>query len=171
MPYSETRTCEDCSHEWDHVYITESVTVGPIDLRDDTPYTLYTCPKCDLKLRVQRLTDGNSWRHWCRTTPPVPTGTSGELLSRVEERVTEILAAERTIYRPVVIDLGEVERVRCKVPLVAGPLDRPTPACPKCSSPRSVYNGVCGFASLRPTDSTQISVFGDRNQQRDGGIT
>jgi len=148
MPYYEARKCEDCGYEWDDIDLTEIVTVGTFDHEDDSTYSLYTCPSCYLRLLVQRVADGNSWRHWCRALPPVPTDTSGELVARVAGRITEVLAAGRTIYRPVAISLGEVECVRCGVSLATGPLDRPAPACPECRGPRSVFNGDWGFVTF-----------------------
>lgn len=59
MPYYEARKCEDCGHEWDDIDLTESVTVGVIDHEDDSTFTLYSCPVCYLRLRVQRVADGN----------------------------------------------------------------------------------------------------------------
>lgn len=148
MPYYESRRCEECDYEWDDIDLTERVTVGVIDHADGSTYTLYTCPECYLRLFVQRVADGNSWRHWCRALPPVPIDSSGELVATVAGRITEILRAGRTIYRPVVIELGEVKCVRCGIVLVMGPLDRPAPVCPECRSPRSAFNGDWGFATL-----------------------
>ena len=146
-PFRELR-CETCGHEWDDIDLTRSVTVGTIDWRDETTFTLYGCPGCYLSLRVQRVADGNSWRVWRDGLRRVPGDLDDELIARVADRVSAILSARRTIYQPVAIELGELHCERCQVPLVLGPIGRPHPECAKCRSVRVVETGGWGMVVL-----------------------
>ncbi len=148
MPWFEGRRCEECRYEWDHIDLSESISVGTIEYDQAETRTLYCCPQCYFRLWVQREWDGNSWRHWCRAVRHVPGGFAGDLFQRVVERISAILASRRTIYQPVLIDLGQVDCTRCGCPLVMGSVERPRAGCPKCGSRRSASAGNWGHVVL-----------------------
>ena len=148
MPLYQVLRCEECSHEWDDIDLTESVTVGTIDWRDDGTFSLYSCPRCYLRLRVQRVADGNSWRFWRDGLRLVTGDPSDDLIARVAARVAEVLSARRTIYQPVVIELGELDCIQCRVPLVHGLVEHPSPKCPGCCSTRVIDTGGGGIVTL-----------------------
>jgi DNA-directed RNA polymerase subunit RPC12/RpoP len=148
MPSHQVLRCVECGHEWDDIDLTQSVTVGTIDWQDNGTFTLYSCPRCYLRLRVQRVADGNSWRIWRDGLRLVPGNPSDELISRVAARVAEILSARRTIYQPVVIELGELDCIRCEIPLVHGLAEQPSPRCPECRSVQVIDTGGGGIVTL-----------------------
>lgn len=148
MPTYQVLRCEGCGHGWHDIDLTQSVTVGTIDWQDDGASTLYSGPRCDLRLRVQREIDGNSWRHWRNCLPRVPGDHSEQLIARASERITEILSARRTIHQPVVVELGELDCVQCEVPLVPGVVERPLPESPECLCARIIDTGGGGIVTL-----------------------
>jgi DNA-directed RNA polymerase subunit RPC12/RpoP len=148
MPLYQVLRCEECGHEWDDIDLTQSVTVGTIDWQDDGTFTLYSCPRCYLRLRVQREVDGSSWRHWRSRLPRAPGDHSDQLIARVSDRIAEVLSARRTIYQPVVIELGELACVQCEIPLVPGLVERPPRECPECRSARVIDTGGGGIVTL-----------------------
>jgi hypothetical protein len=161
MPWYEGRRCQDCGYEWDDIDVAESLTVGTIDDEQDEDFSLYSCPGCYLTLRVQRLWDGNSWRHWCRKLPRTRDDPSGRLVAQVVNRISALLAARRTIYQPlVVLDLGRIDCPLCENPLVLGPVDRPPPDCPKCHSRRTVGTGAGGIVTLHVESSPEDRAGG-----------
>lgn len=109
MPTYQVLRREGCGHEWDDIDLTQSVTVGTIDWQDDGSSTLYSGPRCYLRLRGQREIDGNSWRHLRSCLLRVPGDHSEQLIARVSERIAEILSARRTIHQRVVVELGELD--------------------------------------------------------------
>jgi Zn finger protein HypA/HybF involved in hydrogenase expression len=148
MPFYEGRHCDDCGHDWDEIDLSESVTVGTIDYKQENTYTLYTCPQCNLRLRVQRETDLNSWRHWVRTLPNSPTDAGDRLMVELAGRISAILADLRSAYQPTIILLESIDCTKCNARLVLGPLVPPPPVCPECGSTRSSAKGGWGHVSL-----------------------
>ena len=150
MPFFEGRHCDDCGADWDEIDFTKSVVVGTINWQQPDTFTLYTCPNCHLKLRVQRETDGNSWSHWVRTLPSLPMKPCDILVAEVAGQISTILAQLRSIYQPAIIHLDSIDCVTCNVQFVFGSLDPPLPVCPKCGSVHSSPNGHWGHMVLRP---------------------
>lgn len=148
MPSYRVFQCEECGHEWDDIDLTRSVTVGTFDWQDEGAFTFYRCPRCYLRLRVQHEADGNSWSRWRDRSWHIPGDPAEKLIARVADRVAEILSARRTIYQPVVIELGGLDCAECEIPLVHGPVERPHPECPECHSARVIDTGSGGIVIL-----------------------
>ena len=153
MPWFEVLTCEDCSHEWEEIDASEFITVGTIDLLDPSTFTQRSCPECYVRLYIQRETDGNSWRNWCRAKSRASSKFTERLRSDVVAQISALIAARRTIYQPVPIDLGEINCSRCERPLVLGNIERPNPVCPACNGSRTLNTGGCGHVVLEYDDS------------------
>jgi hypothetical protein len=160
MPSRFRGYCSDCGHGWEG--IRWWIDCGPLDFGRPETYQCYCCPRCLVDLCVARRLSRSSWLRWVSENASELTRSplnfsACELGVRVDlhalkvisrspllfeacERVSRILAATRSRYLPVPIDIGTLTCPDCRDPMTTGRLETRYMICPRCEgqSARSI---------------------------------
>jgi hypothetical protein len=154
MPSRFRGHCLDCKHEWDG--LRWWIDCGPIDVRNPETYRCHFCPRCFVDLSVPRQLSRSSWLRWITqnasemTRSPLVLSacelgvridlraleviSRSPLLFEACERVSRILAAARSRYVPIPIDIGSMPCPDCGDPMTNGCIQSNVLFCPRCKN-------------------------------------
>ncbi len=178
--FSFRGSCLDCGHQWDG--LCRVYECGQVDFHEPGSYRRHFCPKCFAHLYVPRLLNRSSYLRWVYENATEVTSSPlllkacdcgvrvdlqslaviarSPLLFEACERVARSLAATRSRYLPVPIDIGPMTCANCCEPMLDGEIERNALVCPQCESHSARSNGdrhpETVYVDYRPLDGDLV---------------